>query len=1191
MKIISIKSLNINSLKGTTEINFEELTKDSALFSIAGPTGSGKSTILDIISCALYGQTARLKNPNDLMSRNCGEAYCEVEFEIRGKSYRSSWSQKRARKKHDGKFQTAKMELVDLDEDKIIPLKSREVPKKIEELSGLDFGRFTQSMLLAQGSFDAFLKADEKERSILLEKITGTQIYADISIAIFEKHRAYQQEMESDQKVLESIELLDEEVVEQKQKELGESIVIKKETDEQLKQLTLALNWLERLLELKSDSKKYTKEYIDVTKLKEESKSSFEKLEQANKALNVFTTFTSYKQFKENLVTDKELLKNLDKELTDLSQNMEQKDKEYGFIKTEFVKQNRDFEVESKKLKEAREVATKEQEHQKNLSKEQENLKSGLESLTQTQDALAVIIKKYEDVKKQLEFESAYIQTNTNDKKLIETLGILEKNIEEYKQERVELSKAQIKLEDSEKMLLKEEMNYNEKKEEVDKLSSSYKEVDAAYSSLVQETQNEFEFEEKTKNDLVDIERLIRSFENYVNHINKRESESKEQERYTDLINSLLETKRVSEQHISELKKHIETLRQKQEQEQLLKKYEDDRDKLVDGKACMLCGSTKHPYNTHLQEIHVDKTKEMIVTQVQGLEEQENSLQEQVSRINILETKLETSQLEVKKLEEEVVTLQDLFRQHSFKVSSDSEFELKEKEAELTKKLDSIKQNRIKKDELLKERDKAAKKLQVKERELNEIKSLLEKVNGEKKQLSATIEACNSKINKYIKAIDSFVKEFGIKFELETVDIHFEELVKRNKLYLQATEKIKELEIELNKFSIDKKADETELVLLTKEIERSKTKIEDIEHNIKNLSKKRVEILNVADLNVYENEITTKYKTVQDKEQMAKSVLDSLRIKHEEREANKKILDTKIVECSKKLDALSIELEELYRQNGFKDDVVFQNAMLEKTKREELEAFCSSIDDRFKQTQTLKEESLKNLQEHEKEPPTAKAKEELEVLQSLLKQKADALQENIGSEKKELEVNQENSDKFKEQIESLKKKQDSFKVWVKLNELVGSTDGTKFKKFAQGITLDQLINLANQHLKILTARYTLVRNQNKLLELEIIDAYQGNAVRPVSTLSGGESFIASLALALGLSELASQKIKIDSLFLDEGFGTLDEESLETALNALNLLQNGGKMVGVISHVEALKERIPLQIKVIQNGDGTSYIEI
>ncbi len=159
--------------------------------------------------------------------------------------------------------------------------------------------------------------------------------------------------------------------------------------------------------------------------------------------------------------------------------------------------------------------------------------------------------------------------------------------------------------------------------------------------------------------------------------------------------------------------------------------------------------------------------------------------------------------------------------------------------------------------------------------------------------------------------------------------------------------------------------------------------------------------------------------------------------------------------------------------------------------------------------------------------------------------------------------------------------------------MIGSKDGNKFAKFAQGITLDQLIYLANKHLEILSPRYELQRNidSNKLLEIEVVDGFQGDISRPVSTLSGGESFIVSLALALGLSALASQKISIDSLFLDEGFGTLDPDSLEMALNALSALQSSGKMIGVISHVEALKERIPLQIRVIPKGDGTSFIEL
>ena len=255
---------------------------------------------------------------------------------------------------------------------------------------------------------------------------------------------------------------------------------------------------------------------------------------------------------------------------------------------------------------------------------------------------------------------------------------------------------------------------------------------------------------------------------------------------------------------------------------------------------------------------------------------------------------------------------------------------------------------------------------------------------------------------------------------------------------------------------------------------------------------------------------------------------------------------------------------------------------------------CKSLDEKYNNYKTLHEDTIHKLHEHKKEE-LKEIKQSDEVIQELqeLQSKIDELQENIGALSQTLKRSEEDSQKHKEKIQDLEKKKEAFKVWVKLNEMIGSADGNKFAKFAQGITLDQLISLANNHLILLSSRYELQRSveQKQILEIEVIDSFQGNTVRPVSTLSGGESFIVSLSLALGLSELASQKIAIDSLFLDEGFGTLDVDSLETALNALNLLQSRGKMVGVISHVEALKERIPLQIKVEPRGDGTSFLEI
>jgi exonuclease SbcC len=156
-------------------------------------------------------------------------------------------------------------------------------------------------------------------------------------------------------------------------------------------------------------------------------------------------------------------------------------------------------------------------------------------------------------------------------------------------------------------------------------------------------------------------------------------------------------------------------------------------------------------------------------------------------------------------------------------------------------------------------------------------------------------------------------------------------------------------------------------------------------------------------------------------------------------------------------------------------------------------------------------------------------------------------------------------------------------IWQRLDSLIGSAKGDKFRKFAQGLTLDHLLHLANRHLARLHGRYLLRRKITGELELDIVDSWQGDAARDTRTLSGGESFLVSLALALALSDLVSHKTSIDSLFLDEGFGTLDSDTLEIALNALDTLKATGKMIGVISHVEGMKERIAAQIRVDKGG--------
>jgi exonuclease SbcC len=160
-----------------------------------------------------------------------------------------------------------------------------------------------------------------------------------------------------------------------------------------------------------------------------------------------------------------------------------------------------------------------------------------------------------------------------------------------------------------------------------------------------------------------------------------------------------------------------------------------------------------------------------------------------------------------------------------------------------------------------------------------------------------------------------------------------------------------------------------------------------------------------------------------------------------------------------------------------------------------------------------------------------------------------------------------------------------------MNELIGHNEGTKFRVFAQSLTLRKLVQLANVHLENLNGRYIIQKQPGQDLDLEIVDTFQGNSRRSMGSLSGGEKFLVSLSLAMGLSDLASRQSSISTLFIDEGFGTLDDEALDLAISAMENLQARGKTIGLISHVKALKERIATQVRVMKQGAGISVVEM
>ena len=204
---------------------------------------------------------------------------------------------------------------------------------------------------------------------------------------------------------------------------------------------------------------------------------------------------------------------------------------------------------------------------------------------------------------------------------------------------------------------------------------------------------------------------------------------------------------------------------------------------------------------------------------------------------------------------------------------------------------------------------------------------------------------------------------------------------------------------------------------------------------------------------------------------------------------------------------------------------------------------------------------------------------------------ATALQQQIGALTEQQRQHQAQQARAKGLTEQLDIQRNGYRRWAELNDIIGQADGKKFRMFAQGLTLQKLAQLANRHLQQLHGRYLIHKQSGDTLELDIVDKYQADNRRSMNTLSGGESFLVSLALALGLSDLAGRNANIRSLFIDEGFETLDDQALDTAITTLENLQSSGKTIGVISLVKELKERISTQVRLVKKGGGVSVVEV
>ncbi|EWC40622.1 AAA family ATPase [Stutzerimonas stutzeri] len=1212
MKILAIRLKNLASLAGEQVIDFTaEPLASAGLFAITGPTGAGKSTILDALCLALFGSTPRLEgvatqgkvpdgsdeigntDERNLLRRGCGAGFAEVDFiGVDGHRYRARWEVRRAKEKINGKLQASSQSLTDLDSGTLLTSgKKGEFKELLEARLGLTLPQFTRAVLLAQSEFSAFLKAKDDERGTLLEKLTDTGLYSRLGQAAFEAAKQAKEDLSRLEQQAGGLQPLEPEQRDVLEREHQAQLDELKKLQQQLKELEAQRQWLSELQRLENERDAARQQLQD-------AEDERESLSEARRILDLFERlapqrhrFLRQQELEPLLGKAAASLNSLQREATTLQQRLDELQGQCETAGNHLRAAEQARQDAEPRLAQARREEERLGHLNADLTSVREESAQADAVASAGEATLKQLGERQQRAADQLATLTRQLEASATLQPLCAAWGGYRPRLQQAVQLAARLQQGQSELPALEAQAKAAETRQSLAREALDSLQGE-RDSDVGLAEQLARLHRQLDEWRQAERETDTLQQLWS--QQLTLTASQRELADAHRRQQAELESLVPLGKQVrSERDIAEQALRVTLALLERQRLARSENVEALRAALVPGEPCPVCGSDEHPWqHTDALVASLDRHDDSEAARAQqALQAQDQRLQELRDRHVALSTQLRQTQQRQGEVDAQLQALAPRL----LTLPAHAHL-LQQPEAQRSQWLE---------DQLatLKEQIGSASQRQ------QQLLALQQRSETLQQAWQAAREACIEATQRLARQRDALARD---SHQLDEELQAFAELLPAEQVQrwrdnpaqtfmqldasiatrLQQLQEQAELAEELRQ--CDQRLGDEQLQQHHRQEKQAgcSTRLAEREKLLLACQQAlRTSLGEQTSASTWQQQLdmaiqTTRQSQAEIDRQLNEGQLALTRLHGEQQNCRQRH-----TELEQERDALATELTSWRTRHPQLDDATLAQLLhMDDPLLAEARQRLQQNGEALTRCHERLDGCLSRLKIHEQQQAETPDAEQLQQRHAGQLQQCEQADQRCAETRARLI----DDDKRRSQSQALLAQIDAARAehqrWGRIAALIGSSDGGAFRKIAQAYNLDLLVQHANVQLRQLARRYRLKRGGSPL-GLLVMDTEMGDELRSVHSLSGGETFLVSLALALGLASMASSKLKIESLFIDEGFGSLDPESLQIAMDALDSLQAQGRKVAVISHVAEMHERIPVQIQVQRQGNGQSALRI